>query len=136
MSLARGNRAFALAFASALMYKGALPGCCPQERCFWTIVWANFWSRALAWPMYVISLERATQRRAASQRALEAIGAPFEFFDAVEGARLTEVEAAAAYDAEGNAHQYERPPPCRKSAATLAITRCGGASSTRNSTAP
>jgi glycosyl transferase family 25 len=63
----------------------------------------------LAWPIYVISLKRATQRRAASKRALDEMGAPFTFFDAVDGSRLTEAEVAAAYDGEGNARQYKRP---------------------------
>jgi glycosyl transferase family 25 len=69
----------------------------------------QFWSRAVAWPIYVISLERAAQRRAECQRALDAMGAPFAFFDAVDGARLSEAEVAAAYDAQGNARQYKRP---------------------------
>ena len=73
------------------------------------IVRTNFWSKALAWPIYVISLKRATQRRAASQCALDAMGVSFAFFDAVDGALLSEAEVAAAYDAEGNARQYKRP---------------------------
>jgi glycosyl transferase family 25 len=63
----------------------------------------------LAWPIYVISLKRAAQRRAASKRALDAIGLPFEFFDAIEGVYLSEADVAAAYDSERNAKQYKRP---------------------------
>lgn len=63
----------------------------------------------MAWPIYVISLKRAAQRRAASKRALDRIGLSFEFFDAVDGACLSEAEVANAYDAERNAHHYKRP---------------------------
>ena len=50
------------------------------------------------WPIYVISLKRATQRRAISKRVLDAIGLQFEFFDAIEGDKLTNAEIAAVYD--------------------------------------
>jgi glycosyl transferase family 25 len=63
----------------------------------------------LAWPIHVISLKRATQRRAASKRALDAIGLPFAFFDAIEGSKLTGAEVAAVYDSERNAREYKRP---------------------------
>ncbi|WP_264586184.1 glycosyltransferase family 25 protein [Rhodoblastus acidophilus] len=57
----------------------------------------------------MISLKRAMQRRAASKRALDAIGLPFTFFDAVEGAELDDAEVARVYDADLNARQYKRP---------------------------
>ena len=90
----------------------------------------------MAWPIYVISLERATQRRAACQRALDAMGAPFAFFDAVDGARLSEAEVAAAYDARAMRASTGVRSPCRRSAAISATTCFGSASSTRSSTAP
>jgi len=63
----------------------------------------------LAWPIYVISLKRSAQRREASRRALDAIGLPFTFFDAIDGAKLDPAEVARVYDAELNARQYKRP---------------------------
>ena len=63
----------------------------------------------MAWPVFVISLKRAVDRRALSRRALDRIGLDFEFFDAIEGARLSDAELTAAYDAEKNAWQYKRP---------------------------
>jgi glycosyl transferase family 25 len=69
----------------------------------------GFWSKALAWPIYVISLKRSAQRRAASKRALDALGLAFAFFDAVDGASLDDAEVAKAYDANLNARQYKRP---------------------------
>jgi len=63
----------------------------------------------LSWPIFVISLKRAVQRRVASRQALDAIGLPFEFFDAVEGVRLDDATVARVYDAKLNALQYKRP---------------------------
>lgn len=63
----------------------------------------------MAWPVFVISLKRAADRRASCRRALNRIGLDFEFFDAIEGARLGDDELEAAYDAEKNARQYKRP---------------------------
>lgn len=37
------------------------------------------------------------------------LGIAFEFFDAVEGAALSEAEVTAVYDAERNAREYKRP---------------------------
>ena len=62
----------------------------------------------LAWPIFIISLKLAVDRRALSRRALNRIGLKFEFFDAVEGGRLSDAEVAAVYDAEKNARQYKR----------------------------
>lgn len=63
----------------------------------------------MAWPVFVISLKRAAQRREASKRALEAIGLPFTFFDAVEGVKLRDSDVARVYDADLNARKYKRP---------------------------
>jgi glycosyl transferase, family 25 len=67
------------------------------------------WSMDLSWPVFVISLRRAAQRREASKSALDAIGLPFTFFDAIEGAKLDDAEVARVYDADLNARQYKRP---------------------------
>jgi glycosyl transferase family 25 len=68
-----------------------------------------FGSKNLTWPVYVISLAGAMQRRAACKRVLDLIGLSFEFFDAIDGVRLSEDEVAAAYDALRNSRQYKRP---------------------------
>jgi glycosyl transferase family 25 len=60
-------------------------------------------------PATIISLSRATDRRAQCASELAAIGLPFEFFDAVEGAELTPIELAAVYDSEANAKGFKRP---------------------------
>ncbi|SNB55440.1 glycosyl transferase, family 25 [Rhodoblastus acidophilus] len=63
----------------------------------------------MAWPVYVISLQRATQRRAECSRALYSLGMPFAFFDAIDGTCLGEAAVTAAYDSQRNARNYKRP---------------------------
>jgi glycosyl transferase family 25 len=60
-------------------------------------------------PAYAVSLRSAADRRAQCAGELAAIGLPFEFFDALEGAGLTPAELAAVYDAEANAKRFKRP---------------------------
>ena len=63
----------------------------------------------MPFPATVISLKRATDRRAQCASELAAIRLPFEFFDAVEGAELTPAELAGVYDDEANAKRFKRP---------------------------
>ena len=60
-----------------------------------------------AWPIYVISLRSATERRARCADALARLGLRFEFFDAVEGAKLAAEEVARLYDPRKNARVYK-----------------------------
>ncbi len=60
-------------------------------------------------PIYIISLTRETERRAVCKAAMEALGLPFTFFDAVEGARLSDADLTGAYDADKNQRQFKRP---------------------------
>ena len=61
------------------------------------------------WPIYVISLRGAAERRAQCAEAMARLGLWFEFFDAVEGAKLPAVEIARIYDAGKNARLYKHP---------------------------
>jgi len=49
---------------------------------------------------FVISLKRAAQRRAHMSGQLDRMRMPFEFFDAVDGAALSEEQVRAVYDEE------------------------------------
>jgi glycosyl transferase family 25 len=62
-----------------------------------------------AWPIYIVSLRSAAQRRTQCAEMMARLGLRFEFFDAVEGAQLTHEEIAQAYDADGNACLYKHP---------------------------
>ena len=61
------------------------------------------------WPIYIISLPGETARRAVCKAAMEAWGLPFTFFDAVEGARLSEAEITSVYDPDKNKKLFKRP---------------------------
>ncbi len=61
------------------------------------------------WPIYIVSLVRATERRARCTATMERLGLAFEFFDAVEGAQLANGETAQVYDAERNTRLYKHP---------------------------
>lgn len=61
------------------------------------------------WPISIISLSRATGRRAACVQEMSRIGLDFSFFDAVDGSELTAEEMAAAYDASANGTAYKHP---------------------------
>ena len=61
------------------------------------------------WPIYVVSLARAKVRRKRCATTMAGLGLGFEFFDAVEGARLTGDEIARVYDARQNARVYKHP---------------------------
>jgi len=63
----------------------------------------------IPWPVYVVSLRSAVERRARCVEILGRLGISFEFFDAVEGAALSEAEIGAVYDAGRNAREYKRP---------------------------
>jgi glycosyl transferase family 25 len=71
------------------------------------------------WPIYVISLARATERRARCRAAMEQLGLGFEFFDAVEGARLTGDEIARVYDGTRNQRVYKHPLTAPEMGCTL-----------------
>jgi glycosyl transferase, family 25 len=61
------------------------------------------------WPIYIVSLRGAAQRRMQCAKTMARLGLRFEFFDAVEGAKLPHEEIAQVYDADGNARLYKRP---------------------------
>jgi glycosyl transferase family 25 len=63
----------------------------------------------IPWPVYVVSLRSAAVRRARCAETLGRLGVSFDFFDAVDGAALSEAEMAAVYDAERNAREFKRP---------------------------
>lgn len=54
-------------------------------------------------PIYVISLERATERRAAAEQQLVSRGVNFTFFDAVDGAQqpLPDADVRAGWGGPG-----------------------------------
>lgn len=59
------------------------------------------------WPIYIVSLRGAAQRREHCAKTMARLGLRFEFFDAVEGAKLSAQEIAHVYDAAANAHLYK-----------------------------
>ena len=61
------------------------------------------------WPIYVVSLVRAAERRARCTATMQRLGLTFEFFDAVEGAKLTDEELFRVYDPAKNARLYKHP---------------------------
>jgi glycosyl transferase, family 25 len=61
------------------------------------------------WPIYIISLRGAAERRTQCAATMARLGLRFEFFDAVEGAKLSHEEIAQVYDADGNARLYKYP---------------------------
>jgi glycosyl transferase, family 25 len=61
------------------------------------------------WPIYVVSLPRAAERRALCTERMARLGLGFAFFDAVDGAALSEAQVRAAYDSAGNAREFKRP---------------------------
>lgn len=61
------------------------------------------------WPISVISLTYATERRKLCAREMMRAGLAFTFFDAVNGAGLTDVEIAAAYDEQLNKQEFKHP---------------------------
>jgi len=63
----------------------------------------------LPWPVYIVSLRKAAERRARCAVTMARLGLEFAFFDAVEGAALSEEEIAAVYDAGRNAREFKRP---------------------------
>jgi glycosyl transferase family 25 len=65
------------------------------------------------WPIYIVSLRGAVQRRTQCAKTMARLDLRFEFFDAVEGAKLPHEEIAQVYDADGNARRYKHPlsPP-------------------------
>lgn len=70
---------------------------------------AGLLQREVAWPVFIVSLLRAAERRAQCAETMAKLGLEFAFFDAVEGAALSETEIAAVYDAERNAREFKRP---------------------------
>ncbi len=70
-------------------------------------------AREAVWPIYIVSLRDAAQRRTQCARTMARLGLRFEFFDAVEGAKLPHEEIAQVYDADANARLYKHPlsPP-------------------------
>jgi glycosyl transferase family 25 len=65
------------------------------------------------WPIYIVSLRGAAQRRTQCAETMARLNLRFEFFDAVEGAKLSHEEIAQVYDTNGNARLYKHPlsPP-------------------------
>ena len=61
------------------------------------------------WPIYVISLRGAAERRARCTETLTRLGLWFEFFEAVEGVKLPASEVARVYDPKKNARLYKHP---------------------------
>jgi glycosyl transferase, family 25 len=61
------------------------------------------------WPIYIVSLRGSARRRTQCATTMERLGLRFEFFDAVEGAKLPDEEIAQVYDADKNARLYKRP---------------------------
>lgn len=59
------------------------------------------------WPIFVISLRSATDRRDRSKAALEKLGLSFEFIDGVDGNALTRNEISAVYDEAGNHRDFK-----------------------------
>lgn len=62
-----------------------------------------------SWPIYVISLRGAAERRAHCAETMARLGLRFGFFDAVEGAKLPAAEVARLYDAGKNERLYKHP---------------------------
>lgn len=60
------------------------------------------------WPIYVISLPRASERRNLCQAQLDRLGVEFSFFDAVDGWLASEAEVAAVYDSGANRLHFKR----------------------------
>ena len=60
---------------------------------------------------FVISLKRAAQRRAHMSGQLDRMRMPFEFFDAVDGAALSEEQVRAVYDEERARQTFWGPQP-------------------------
>lgn len=61
------------------------------------------------WPIYIITLRGAAKRQTQCTNAMKRLGLHFEFFDAVEGAKLSSEEIKSIYDVHGNARLYKHP---------------------------
>ncbi len=61
------------------------------------------------WPIYIISLPTERDRRFNCTAAMEALGLPFSFFDAIDGRTLTDSAIAGFYDPEKNQRLFKRP---------------------------
>jgi glycosyl transferase family 25 len=61
------------------------------------------------WPIYIISLPDAVERRRRCKTTMDQLRLPFEFFDAVDGSRLSESEVALVYDAHKYKRTFKRP---------------------------
>jgi glycosyl transferase family 25 len=61
------------------------------------------------WPIYVISLPGEVERRSNCRAAMEALGLPFSFFDAIDGGTLPDSDTAGFYDPEKNQRLFKRP---------------------------
>ena len=62
-----------------------------------------------SWPIYIVSLRSATERRKQCAETMAGLGLWFEFYDAVEGAKLPADELARLYDPRKNVRRYKHP---------------------------
>ena len=63
-------------------------------------------------PVFVINLEKSTERLARISKRLDELEVPFERIPAVYGAELSQEELETNYDPELNVKQYRRELPC------------------------
>lgn len=70
-------------------------------------------------PVYVISLTDSHDRRATISSALDALGVPFQFFDAIDGREALPPDYEAQVDREGAARAMGRPMSDGEFAAAL-----------------
>lgn len=66
-------------------------------------------SIAMPIPIHVLSLIHATDRRASVSREFSAHGLEFRFFDAIDGAGITDADFHQHYDSHLNACNFKRP---------------------------
>jgi glycosyl transferase, family 25 len=65
--------------------------------------------RADMWPVYVINMADNVARMQSCTSALNALGIPFERFEAVNGRALSDAKASAVYDADANQRMFRLP---------------------------
>jgi glycosyl transferase family 25 len=69
-------------------------------------------SNATSWPIFIINLPHAEERRASIQAVMHKLGLDFSFFDATDGNQLSDEEISKVYDSEKNAKLFKRPLSC------------------------
>jgi glycosyl transferase family 25 len=61
------------------------------------------------WPIFIVSLADAVERRRQCKATMDQLRLPFEFIDAVDGSRLSAREVDTVYEAQKDGRPFKRP---------------------------